>query len=116
LNTIHQVLLLISKTTWLYDQFTSLIDAAAFLEYIRKQSWTAYSFIFTVSDRGCTKGTVQHRQDTRVRVKIAQLVNKICLFPVVDKSGHKLLSSCNKVDEANRLATSCSNKSDIICT
>jgi hypothetical protein len=28
---------------------------------------------------------------------------------------NKLLSSCNKVREANRLATSCSNKSDIIC-
>ena len=26
------------------------------------------------------------------------------------------LSSCNKVDEANGLATSCSNQSDIVCT
>ncbi len=29
---------------------------------------------------------------------------------------NKLLSSCTKVAEANRLATSCSNKSDIVCT
>ena len=53
------------------------------------------------------------------RVKISQLVDKMCsdcLFPVVDKFGTRLVSSCNKVDEANRLATSCSNKSDIVCT
>jgi hypothetical protein len=29
---------------------------------------------------------------------------------------NKLISSCNEVDEAKRLATSCSNKSDIVCT
>jgi hypothetical protein len=45
-------------------------------------------------------------------VKISQLANMMCshcLFAVVDKSGTSCLSSCNKVDEANRLATSCSN-------
>ena len=40
-----------------------------------------------------------------------------CLFPVVDKSVYNmLLPSCNKVDEANRLGTGCSIKSDVVCT
>jgi hypothetical protein len=38
------------------------------------------------------------------------------LVPCCWQVWNKLLSSCNKVDEANRLATSCSNKSDIVCT
>ena len=38
------------------------------------------------------------------------------LVPSCWQVWNKLLSSCNKVDEANRLATSCSNKSDIVCT
>ena len=42
------------------------------------------------------------------------VVRPLILFRVVVRN--KLLSSCNKVDEANRLATSCSNKSDIVCT
>ena len=75
-------------------------------------------------------------RSANTRIKMSQLVNKICshcLFPVVDKSGTSwyhlvtnksgtswyhlvTVSSCNKVDEANRLATSCSKKSDIVCT
>jgi hypothetical protein len=54
------------------------------------------------------------------RVKISKLVNNMCshcLFPVVDRQAwNKLLSSRNKVDETNRLATNYSNKSDIVCT
>jgi hypothetical protein len=38
------------------------------------------------------------------------------LVPSCWQVWNKLLSSCDKVDEANRLATSCSNKSDIVCT
>jgi hypothetical protein len=37
------------------------------------------------------------------------------LFPVI-QVWNKLLSSCGKVDELNRLAASCSNKSDIVST
>ena len=51
--------------------------------------------------------------------KISQLAKKMCshcLFRVVDKSGTSCYHLVNKVDEANRLATSCSNKSDIVCT
>jgi hypothetical protein len=52
---------------------------------------------------------------TATRVKISLLVNKMCshcLFSVVNKSG----ITCCHHEEANRLATSCSNKSDIVCT
>ena len=38
------------------------------------------------------------------------------LVPSCWQVWNKLSSSCNKVNEANRLATSCSNKSDIVCT
>ena len=38
------------------------------------------------------------------------------LVPSCQQVWNKLLSSCIKVDEANRLATSCSNKFGIVCT
>jgi hypothetical protein len=57
---------------------------------------------------------------TATRAKISQqLVNNMCacLFvPSCWKVWNKLLSFCYKVDEANRLATSCPNQSDIVCT
>ena len=37
------------------------------------------------------------------------------LVPSCWQVWNKLLSSCNEVDEANRVATSFSNKSDIVC-
>jgi hypothetical protein len=53
---------------------------------------------------------------TKSRSLSTRCVRTTWTFPVVDKSGTSCYHLVIKVDEANRLSTSCSNKSDIVCT
>ena len=62
----------------------------------------------------CTADFHQTVTEQTIRLKISQLVNKMCshqLFPVVDKSGTSCYHLVTRLMEGNRLTTSCSTTS-----